>query len=149
LSEAPLLPIIAEISIDAPIDHVWEIMTSDATVPGWLGCMDYRREVGATFFMQQDAALKARKDTSGATHCTIAVLEKPHKFNFSWFEPGTPETMVHISLFSEGPDKTFVRLMHDGWDQFPADVVQMFYDQLAGGWRGAVLPNLKLAAETK
>ncbi len=147
MSEAPLLPIIAEISIDASIEIVWEILTSEATVPQWLGCMDYRREVGATFFMQQDSELKAAGDTEGATHCTIQLLQKPHKFDFTWFQPGTPETVVSISLFSEGPHKTFVRLMHDGWDQFPADAVREFYAQLGNGWLSAVLPGLKRAVE--
>ena len=149
MSQAPLLPIIAEISINAPIETVWEVLTSEASVPEWLGCMEYRREVGATFYMQQDPALRAKGDTAGATHCTIQLIQQPHKFNFSWFQPGTPETVVHISLFSEGPDKTFVRLMHDGWDQFPADLVQLFYDQLVGGWKSAVLPGLKRAAEAR
>ena len=146
MSEAPLLPIIAEISIDAPLEHVWDVLTSKATVPHWLGCMDYRPEVGATFFMQQDPELKKKHETDGATHCTIVLMQKPHKFNFTWFQPGTPETLVQVSLFSEGPHKTFVRLMHDGWDQFPADVVKPFYDQLKSGWSGAVLPNLRRAA---
>ena len=147
MSDAPLLPIIAEVSIDAPIERVWEVMTSEATVPDWLGCLGYRREVGATFYMQQDPALRAKADVSGATNCTVALLQKPHKFNFSWFVPGTPETMVQISVFSEGPSRTFVRLMHEGWDQFPADAVQGFYDQLKSDWSGAVLPMLKRVAE--
>ena len=40
MSEAPLLPIIAEVSIDAPLEHVWGVLTSEATVRHWLGCMD-------------------------------------------------------------------------------------------------------------
>ena len=146
MSEAPLLPIIAETSIDASLEHVWAVLTSEATVPHWLGCVDYRAEVGATFFMQQDPELKKKHKTDGATHCTIVLMQKPHKFNFTWFQPGAPETLVQISLFSEGPHKTFVRLMHDGWDQFPADVVRPFYDQLKSGWSHSVLPGLRRAA---
>jgi uncharacterized protein YndB with AHSA1/START domain len=149
MSEAPLLPIVAEIAIEAPIEHVWDILTSEASVPQWLGCMDYKFQQGATFYMQQDPALRAKGDPSGATHCTIVLIQKPHKFNFTWFQPGTPETLVQISLFSEGPGRTFVRLMHDGWDQFPPDAVRPFYDALTSGWSGAVLPNLKRVATTR
>lgn len=144
---APLLPIIAEIAIDAPILHVWEIMTSEATVPVWLGCMNYRREVGATFHMQPDAARRAAGDTTGATFCDVELLQKPHKFNFSWYVPGMPKTSVQISLLSEGQTRTFVRLLHDGWSQFPAEMAKSFHDALSGGWRSDVLPNLKKAAE--
>jgi uncharacterized protein YndB with AHSA1/START domain len=144
-----LLPIVAEISIDAPIAHVWEVLTSERTLPEWLGCINYRREVGTTFHMQQDAARRAAADTTGATFCDVALLEAPHKFNFTWYVPGTPATLVRISLFSEGGDRTFVRLSHEGWDQFPAEMVKPFHDQLKNGWSGAVLPNLKQAAERK
>jgi uncharacterized protein YndB with AHSA1/START domain len=147
LSEAPLVAVVTETTINAPIGHVWEVLTSDATVPHWLGCMDYTRKVGATFFMQQDPDLKAKSDTSGATHCTIKKLDKPNKFVFSWFQPGTPETIVEFHLFPDGADKTLVRLIHDGWDQFPADAVKPFYDQLKSDWRSSVLPNLKRAAQ--
>ncbi len=146
MSEAPLVPIVAETTITAPIAHAWEVLTSEATVPHWLGCMDYKRQVGATFFMQQDPELRKARDTSGATHCTIRKLDKPNKFVFSWFQPGTPETSVEFHLFPDGPDKTLVRLIHDGWDQFPADAVRPFYDQLSSGWRSSVLPSLKRAA---
>jgi uncharacterized protein YndB with AHSA1/START domain len=146
VSEDVLLPIVAEIQIDAPIDHVWEIMTGEASVPGWLGCLDYRRAVGTTFFMQPDPAKRAAGDRSGATHCDVVLLKPPHKFDFTWYVPGTPATLVEISLFSEGPDRSFVRLVHSGWQQFPVDAVRAFHAQLAGGWKSAVLPGLKAAA---
>jgi uncharacterized protein YndB with AHSA1/START domain len=148
MSEAPLLPIVAEIRINAPIERVWQVLTSEQSAPQWLGCMDYRREVGATFFMQQDPELRAKGDTTDATHCTVTLIQEPHKFNFTWFVPGTPETLVQISLFSEGPSRSFVRLMHDGWDQFEPDPARAFYDQLALGWRDNVLPGLRRLAES-
>lgn len=147
MSEAPLVPIVAETSVNAAAAHVWDVLTSAETVPQWLGCMDYLPEVGATFFMQQDPALKARGDTGGATHCTIQLMDAPEKFVFTWFEPGTPETTVEFHLFADGADRTIVRLIHDGWDQFDADAVRPFYDQLGDGWRRHVLPGLKRAAE--
>jgi uncharacterized protein YndB with AHSA1/START domain len=142
-----LRPIVAEISIEAPIAHVWEVMTSEDSVPGWLGCMNYRREVGTTFHMQPDPAKRQAGDISGATHCDVVTLRAPHNFDFTWYMPGTPATFVKISLFSEGPDRSFVRLSHEGWEQFPADMVRAFHEQLSGGWSGGVLPGLRRAAE--
>ena len=143
----PLLPIVAEIAIDKPIDKVWDVLTGAATVPLWLGAMDYRAELGTTFFMQQDPEKQATHDTDGATWCDVVLLQKPHKFDFSWYVPGTEATMVQISLFSEGDNRTFVRLLHDGWDDFERDAIADFYNALGDGWRDDVLPNLKRVAE--
>jgi hypothetical protein len=54
---------------------------------------------------------------------------------------------VKISLFSEGPDRSFVRLTHEGWEQFPVEAVRAFHEQLSNGWNGGVLPGLRRAAE--
>ena len=144
----PLLPIVAEVDVNAPIERVWDVLIGEKTLPQWLGAMDYRAQVGSTFFMQQDPDKKASGDTDGSTWCEIQAIERPEKFGFSWYVPGTPETAVHISLSSEGPDQTFVRLIHDGWDDFDREAIEDFYDQLAEGWREAVLPNLKRLAES-
>ena len=122
----PLLPIIAEVVIAAPIDKVWDVLTGESTVPEWLGAMDYKAEVGTTFFMQQDPEKKAVRDTEGSTWCDVVLLEKPTRFSFSWYLPGTPETTVHITLSPEGDASTFVRLMHDEWDDFEREAIEDF-----------------------
>lgn len=147
MTDHPLPDIVAEIAINAPIAHVWETLTSEATVPNWLGCMGYRREVGVTFYMQQDPAKREQGDSTGATHCTVIRLDRPSSFHFTWFVPGTPETTVEVSLSEVGPKRTSVTMRHRGWDQFPADMVKPFHDQLKSGWTSGVLPALKAAAE--
>jgi uncharacterized protein YndB with AHSA1/START domain len=147
VTEDVLRPIVAEIGVDAPLDRLWQFMTSEGTAPNWLGCMNYHAAVGATFHMQPDAAKRQAGDPSGATHCDIITLKPPHKFDFSWYMPGTPQTMVEISLFSEGNSRSFVRLVHSGWEQFPADAMRAIHEQLAIGWRDGVLPSLKRGAE--
>jgi uncharacterized protein YndB with AHSA1/START domain len=144
----PLLPIVAEVSVAAPLEQVWLVLVGAKTVPQWLGALDYRPEVGTTFFMQPDPEKKARHDTEGATWCDVLVMQKPHRFNFSWYVPGTPQTMVQISLFSEGARSTAVRLIHDGWDDFEREAIEDFYDGLAAGWQNDVLPALKRLAES-
>ncbi len=146
MSEAPLVAIVAETTIEAPIGHVWNVLTSEATVPAWLGCIDYKPQVGATFFMQQDPDLKRARDTSGATHCTIQELTPRERFIFSWFEPGAPDTTVEFHLFPDGANSTLVRLIHSGWDQFAPDVIRPFYEELKTRWRSSQLPALKRAA---
>ena len=147
MTDAPLPDIIASISIEAPVEHVWETLTSETTVPLWLGCIGYRREVGVTFYMQQDANRRAKGDLTGATHCTVTQLEPPRRFVFTWFVPGTPETTVEIALSPAGPSRAEVTLRHMGWHQFPPDMVKPFHDQLKSGWSSGVLPALKAASE--
>lgn len=82
-----LSPILAEITIEAPIAHVWHVLTSAVTVPVWLGCVNYRPEIGATFHMQMDEMKRAAGDISGATWCDVLVLQEPHSFSFTWCRP--------------------------------------------------------------
>lgn len=143
-----LVPIVAEITIDAPIEHVWEVLTSDATVPQWLGSADYRRIVGTTFQMSQDGQ-RVTGAGDEAIRCDLITLQPPHKFSFTWYVPGAPKTLVQISLFSEGAGRTYVRLVHEGWEQFPPEEVRPLYDRLAGAWRQSALPKLRNIAQPR
>ena len=135
------------IDIEAPREVVWEVLTGADSVPQWLGCMQYTGVPGSTFYMQQDRAKYAAGDVSGATHCDIEEMNAPESLRFSWYMPGTPKTMVTVSLKAMGHDRTRATLTHTGWDLFPAEMVQGIRDMLDGGWKSYVLPNLKLAAE--
>ncbi len=147
MSEA--LPAIREIvSIDRGIDHVWRVLTDEANVPRWLGCMRYRRELGHVFFMQQDQAKAKADDVSGATQCEILALDAPRLFKFSWFLPGFPATYVSFALEAIDDASTRVVFTHEGWDKFPADQIKPIHDMLSGGWKSFVLPNLKRTAES-
>jgi len=75
-----------------------------------------------------------------------AALEEPRRFAFSWYLPGTPATRVDITLAASGPG-TEVTLEHSGWDQFDPAVIGEIRSALEGGWRSAVLPNLKRVVE--
>ncbi|APV49386.1 hypothetical protein BWI17_06645 [Betaproteobacteria bacterium GR16-43] len=145
---AKLTDITHGVEIDAPPAVVWTVLTDAASVPQWLGCMQYTGIPGSTFYMQQDRAKHAAGDISGATHCDIEEIRSPELFRFSWYMPGTPKTMVTIVLKALGANRTRATLTHAGWDQFPAEMVKGIRDMLDGGWSSYVLPNLKLAAET-
>jgi len=146
-TDAKLAPIRESIAIDASIDTVWRIMTSPETVPRWLGCLNYDGKVGSTFYMQQDQTKARAGDITGATHCEILAMEAPNLLRFSWFVPGFPPTFISMRLDSVSPKQTSVAFTHEGWDQFPPDMVRQIYDALSGGWKSFVLPNLKREAE--
>lgn len=143
----PLADIDHSIEIDESIERVWTVLTGEALVEEWLGCIHFKQEVGALFFMQQDAARRAAKDPTGATHCEIVELAPPTRMSFSWFLPGTPKTYVDIVLTARSSGKTVVRLLHRGWDQFDEASIKPVRDMLNGGWSSYVLPGLKRVAE--
>lgn len=138
----PLPPIVCSIAIAAPLDHVWQVLTASEHVPHWLGCMRYTGEPGSTFYMQQDAALRAADDITGATHCDIETLDPPHHFAFSWYMPDTPKTFAHFRLSADAGETT-VELRHEGWEGFPPEMVAPIREMLAGGWKSFVLPSLR------
>jgi uncharacterized protein YndB with AHSA1/START domain len=142
-----LPPIREIIVIDAGIDKVWRTMTSAQTVPRWLGCLGYEARVGAVFFMQQDRAKAEAGDLTGATHCEILALEAPKHFRFSWFVPNFPTTFITIRLEVLSPARTQVLFEHEGWDQFPPDMIRPIHDALSNGWKSFVLPGLKREVE--
>lgn len=142
----PLLDIRQTILINAPLDKVWTVLTEPEYVNQWLGCLRYEKSLDHVFYMQQDAAKREADDIEGATHCRVLTLEKPHKFVFSWYIPGTPETEVHIGLQASN-GATQVTLTHIGWDQFDSEAIRAIRDGLEGGWKSFVLPQLKHVAE--
>ena len=131
----------------APPEKVWVFLTEPEYVPQWLGCMRYEKSLGHVFFMQQDEVKRHNDDIEGATHCEILALEEPDLFSFSWYLPDTPATTVRIHLKAVA-DGTEVTLIHDGWNQFDAQVIREIRDALAGGWKSFVLPGLKKVVES-
>jgi uncharacterized protein YndB with AHSA1/START domain len=142
-----LAPITDSVEIARPVQAVWRVLTDEANVPNWLGCMRYKRELGHVFYMQQDRAKAAADDITGATHCEILALDAPTLFKFSWFFPNFPPTFVSFRLEAAGDNATRVLFEHEGWDKFPAEQIKPIRDMLDGGWKSFVLPNLKRAAE--
>ncbi len=142
-----LPPIRESIVIDAGVDRVWRTMTSEQTVSRWLGCLGYQARIGAIFYMQQDQAKAATGDVTGATHCEILALDESKHFRFSWFLPAYPATFISFRLETLSPASAKVLFEHEGWDQFPPDMIRAIYDALSNGWRSFVLPGLKRESE--
>ena len=134
------------IEIDAPIERVWQVLTSEGLVDQWLGCLGYKAELGHVFYMQPDPARREAGDMTGATHCELIRLDRPNEMIFSWYYPETPRTEVSIRLVRAG-DGTRVELIHSGWDQFDPAQIGAIRDALEGGWSSYVLPQLKHVAE--
>lgn len=138
--------IIQEITIEAPIGRVWQVMTVEGMVDQWLGCIGYKPEIGHVFYMQPDAEKRAQGDMAGATHCELLSLDAPNEMRFSWYYPEMPKTEVALRL-SERGGSTRVELVHSGWDKFEPTQIASIREALEGGWKSFVLPQLKQVAE--
>ena len=146
-SGGALADIDQRITIEAGIDRVWAVLADPARVAAWLGCLQYRGEIGSLFYMQPDAGRRTAGDVAGATHCELLEATPPTRFRFSWFLPGTPKTTVALTLAARGDDSTEVTLAHTGWDRFDAGAVGASHEQLTVGWRDFVLPGLARAVD--
>lgn len=147
MSRDTLPDIVETIRIQAPPWVVWDFLVEPEYVPRWLGCLQYRKEVGHLFYMQPDPERRAAGRVEGATHCRVLQLEEPERFAFSWFLPGMPETRVTLTLSEADGGGTEVRLVHSGWDAFDAEAVADIRTALEGGWRSGVLPGLATVVE--
>lgn len=146
MTSTALADIEHRIMIEASAERVWDCLTDPARVAVWLGCLQYRAEVGHRFYMQPDPAKRAAGDTDGATHCEVLEMTPPTRMTFSWFLPGTPRTTVTLTIEARGADLTEVRLVHTGWAQFDRGQVQAIHEQLQRGWGDFVLPGLRREA---
>jgi uncharacterized protein YndB with AHSA1/START domain len=147
MSGTTLLPIVAEIGVAAPIEHLWATMVGGAGVSVWLGALNYREVAGSTFHMQLDAARHAAGDITGAVHCDVLLQQRPYRFNFSWYLPGTPYTLVAMTLLAEDAGCSHVHVIHGGWGQYEAAAVQARYERIDALWTERLLPRLKQTAE--
>jgi len=141
--------IVDSIEINAPIETVWRALSEAESVRQWFGCLQYEAEIGHVFYMQPDEAKREQGDIEGATHCEVLVLEPNDRMEFSWYMPDTPKTLVSIRLAATNDNLTTVSLTHSGWDQFPREAVEDFWQKLKNGWKSFVLPKLKAHAEAQ
>lgn len=139
--------IVDSIEINAPIDTVWRALSEPESVTQWFGCLQYKAEIGHVFYMQPDETKRKNGDIAGATHCEVLALDHNDRMEFSWYMPDTPKTLVSIRLATTSDDVTTVSLTHSGWDQFPREAVEDFWQKLKNGWNSHVLPKLKAHAE--
>ncbi|MGE0045958.1 MAG: SRPBCC domain-containing protein [Hyphomonadaceae bacterium] len=145
--EAVLGPIHQEIEINGDIVRVWEAVTGVEQFPKWFQTLEYRAIIGSLFYLQPDDAKRARGDRTGAMYCELEALDPPERMVFSWFVPGKPKTRVTVGLKNVGLGTTLVKIMHTGWDLYPAREVEGIRDELWRGYRDHVLPALKRVAE--
>ncbi|RUT35584.1 SRPBCC domain-containing protein [Paenibacillus zeisoli] len=104
-------------TFNAPIQKVWEAVSTSEGMAAWFMPNDFKAEIGHEFYL--DAG------PYGKNLCKVTELEPPDKLSFSWAKNWT----ITFEL-KELEGQTEFTLTHAGWDA--AD--QIPYNNMNHGW---------------
>lgn len=129
-----------ELVLEAPIDDVWEALTSPHQLKQWFGDsadIDLRPGGRARFGWSEFDAV---------TEAIIDVVDRPTRFAFRWEAlKDTPveqaSTLVEFTLEPHG-DGTRLTLVESGFAALPDDHYQGRFEENSSGWT-AELADLK------
>ncbi len=126
-----------ERSLNAPVEHVYKVLTEATHISKWYGPSDefdvtvhtWEARVGGDYRV-------ALKTPAGETHIVIGEFRElvpNEKVAYTWNWEGQPpmDTLVTFTIRPEG-GQTALTLTHEG---FPADDVRAQHEQ---GWTGSL-----------
>ena len=134
-------PLILERSYRASIEKVWKAITDRDQMKEWyFDFEEFKAEKGFKF-----------QFTGGDEHVQflhefeILVSDPPNKLSCSWTYPDYKGySVLTWELFSEGANKTKLRLTHEGLESFPQDNPNFRLESFTAGWNEFIneaLPN--------
>jgi uncharacterized protein YndB with AHSA1/START domain len=122
-----------ELVVDAPIERVWEALTSADEIAQWFGDsaeVDLRPGGRARFGWSEFDAV---------TDCIIEVVDRPHRFSYRWEAlKDTPveeaSTLVEFTL-EPADGGTRVTLLESGFATLPEHEYQHRFEENSSGWK--------------
>ncbi|OAH53547.1 MULTISPECIES: SRPBCC domain-containing protein [Bacillaceae] len=126
--------------IEAPIQKVWNTVSTSEGIAAWFMPNDFERKEGYEFHLQSPF---------GPSPCKVLEIDEPHRLSFSWDTDGWVVTFI----LKELGDKTEFILIHSGWKH--PDVVlpkakeksSVIRDRMDNGWVAIVNERLKKVVE--
>jgi uncharacterized protein YndB with AHSA1/START domain len=142
-----------EITIGAPPQRVWELLTTAEHLGAWFG------DAGAEIDLRPGGTLQLRWAEYGTVHGRVEAVEEPHRFAFRWsilggrsdddaFQEGTA-TLVEFTLdAAQDGAGTTVRVAESGFASLEVDEADRTrrYADNSEGW-GKELEHLRRHAE--
>lgn len=126
--------------LEAPIQKVWDTVSTAEGIASWFMPNDFQPKVGHEFHVQSPF---------GPSPCKVTELDAPHRLSFSWDTDGW-----FISfLLKEVDGKTEFTLIHGGWKEpdtiltKPNEKSSVIRDRMSHGWEQIVNQGLKKAVE--
>jgi uncharacterized protein YndB with AHSA1/START domain len=125
----------------APIQKVWDTVSTSEGIALWFMPNDFQLEVGYEFHLQSPF---------GPSPCKVLEIDAPHRLSFAWDTDGW---IVSFILKDLGEGQTEFTLVHSGWKQ-PEEIIakaneksSVIRDRMAQGWVGIVGERLKKVVE--
>jgi uncharacterized protein YndB with AHSA1/START domain len=122
-----------EVVLNAPIERVWQAVTSSEEISKWFG------DVVEVDLQPGGKAKFGWSDYGDVFEAIVVEVKEPTRFSFSWaFDSNVPyddatARLVEIDLAAEG-DNTRLTLVESGFAQLPDDLYQKRLDANSGGW---------------
>ncbi|MGF7533084.1 SRPBCC domain-containing protein [Bacillus mexicanus] len=139
-NENSLPDITKSITLEAPIQKVWETVSTSEGIAKW--------------FMPNDFQLKERQEFHlqspfGPSACKVLTVQAPDELSFAWDTDGW---VVTFQLEDLG-EKTRFTLIHGGWKE-PNNIIgkaneksSVIHEKMDGGW--TVIVNQRLPKAIK
>ncbi len=128
------------IILEAPIQKVWDTVSTPEGIASWFMPNDFQPKVGHEFHVQSPF---------GPSPCKVMELDAPHRLSFSWDTDGWFISFI----LKELDGKTEFTLIHGGWKEpetilpKPNEKSSVIRDRMNHGWEQIVNQNLKKAVE--
>lgn len=125
---------------NAPIQKVWETVSTSEGIASWFMPNDFQPIVGHEFHLQSPF---------GPSPCKVLEINEPHHLSFSWDTNGW---IVSFQLKEVGNNTEFT-VVHGGWKQPDATVPKanedaaVIRDRMNNGWESLVNDKLRKAVE--
>ncbi|MDR4929509.1 SRPBCC domain-containing protein [Peribacillus simplex] len=126
--------------LEAPIQQVWDTVSTAAGIASWFMPNDFQPKVGHEFHVQSPF---------GPSPCKVTELDAPHLLSFSWDTDGWFISFI----LKELDGKTEFTLIHGGWKEpetilpKPNEKSSVIRDRMDHGWEQIVHAKLKKVVE--
>ncbi|USK34973.1 SRPBCC domain-containing protein [Bacillus sp. F19] len=127
MNQTNLPDITQTVVYNAPIEKVWNAVSTSEGIAAWFMPNDFQPEVGHEFHLQSPF---------GPSPCKVIQLEPPHRLSFTWDTDGWIVTF----LLKEMEGKTEFTLIHGGWKQSDTilpkanEKASVIRDRMNHGW---------------
>jgi uncharacterized protein YndB with AHSA1/START domain len=137
-------PIEKKITVNAPVNRVWEALTNPTEIQKWMMMStNFEPKTGKDFTFQAEAS----KEWDGVFKCSVKEVVKNKKLSYTWDTAFiNAETLVEFNLAEKG-NKTELSLVHSGWDKMAANQEQTKKSH-SEGWDLRFVQKLKEVVES-
>ncbi|MFE8700027.1 SRPBCC domain-containing protein [Cytobacillus sp. FJAT-54145] len=127
------------VTFNAPIQKVWDAVSTSDGIAAWFMPNDFEPKVGHEFHIQSPF---------GPSPCKVLEVDEPNKISFSWDTDG----WVVSFLLKEVEGKTEFTLIHGGWSSIDTvtkanEQSSVIRERMDNGWNGIVFEGLRKVVE--